>query len=159
MLIERHWDHCRLSLLTIFLNFLATWTGLEVEQFNSCWDCGTLCASFSTLPNTTYKLWTFTKYYGRKKFNYNTYNSLCSTQWLLCHPLAADHDFSNASLLSRKKKVCKQPQQFNTYVLLSYRRKAHYWISAEALVRACRPSSTVTAVDIPTDCILVWNNW
>ena len=39
----------------------------------------------------------------KKKFEYNTHNSLRSLQWLPCHPSAAVHDFWTAPHLSRKK--------------------------------------------------------
>ena len=57
----------------------------------------------------------------RKKFDYNTCNSLLvilvrSTPW---HLSAADPDFSTTSLLSRKKKVYKQPNVPNNSTFAS----------------------------------------
>ena len=82
----------------------------------------TSCTLFCQTQPTSYIL--FSNFMVRKKFDYNTCNSLLvilvrSTLWLPCHPSAADPDFSTTSLLSWKKKVCKQPNVPNNSTFAS----------------------------------------
>ena len=63
MLRQSRRDHPRLSLLTIFFHLRVTLTAFASGTVHHA----TLCVSFWVWPNTTYKLYTFFKYYGRKK--------------------------------------------------------------------------------------------
>ena len=60
---QRRRDHRRLSLLIIFVHFRVTRIGIPSGTVQHA----ILRASFGILANTTYKLYTFFKYYGREK--------------------------------------------------------------------------------------------
>ena len=77
-----------------------------------------------------------------KNFGYNAFDSLRQHALTSVRP-GQEHDFSMASPLSLKTKVCTQPYQLNRYIFLARRHKTHDLVMAGANLRACGPRGPI----------------